>query len=168
MESENKMSFEITGSDYKKLEAFRSDHEKCLQDMTGAQYEYSFIPTGIGTFITVTCSCGEKLLLSNETFGDFGVPSPKTSVAETMLKIVRNAEKRPALFLGEKSGKRLQTWLTGMSVYAYNTGHVEEAFFDKISKVAGKWREICTSENLNDEECFDAFYELFGEEENEL
>ena len=168
MESESKISFEIAGSDYKKLEAFKSDHEKCLKDMTDAKYEYSFIPTGIGTFITVTCSCGEKLLLSSEAFGDFKVSPPKASAAETMLKIVRNAEKRPALFLGKKSGKRLQTWLTGMSVYAYNTGHVEEAFFDKISKVAGKWREICTSENLNDEECFDAFYELFRGEENEL
>jgi len=47
MESDNKISFEMVGFDYKKLEAFKSDHEKCLQDMTGAKYEYTFIPTGI-------------------------------------------------------------------------------------------------------------------------
>ena len=58
--------FEIGGDDLVKLKKFRRRHEACFCGSAGDKYVYEFIPTGLGTVITVTCSCGKKLGL-----GDF-------------------------------------------------------------------------------------------------
>ena len=66
MESNDKIQFEISGNDYKNLKKFRKQHRNCPQGMTGEQFEYAFVPTGLGTMISVKCSCGQILYL-----GDF-------------------------------------------------------------------------------------------------
>ena len=64
-----KLTFEIIGDDYDKLLSFEKKHKSCFDkyhDFTGALFSYTFIPTGVGTAITVSCPCGEELRI-----GDF-------------------------------------------------------------------------------------------------
>ncbi len=58
--------FEIIGGDYKSLKRFTAHHHRCHSGFAGDKFSYSFVPTGLGTAVTVTCSCGQKLFL-----GDF-------------------------------------------------------------------------------------------------
>lgn len=67
----DKLTFEITGEKLKKLEEFKAKHDDCLEkypDVAGALLEYRFIPTGLGMVVTVQCSCGEELDLSDLDF----------------------------------------------------------------------------------------------------
>ncbi len=67
--SVDEIHFGIVGEDVRRLKEFKKQHEKCFEkhhDVSGAQYEYCFIPTGLGTVITVKCPCGAVLNL-----GDF-------------------------------------------------------------------------------------------------
>ena len=66
MEAKERITFEIAGDDFKKVEMFRKQHEGCAQGMTGERFTYSFIPTGLGLFSYVKCSCGQTM-----TIGDF-------------------------------------------------------------------------------------------------
>ncbi|SCX09452.1 hypothetical protein SAMN02910339_01342 [Lachnospiraceae bacterium YSD2013] len=68
METKDNISFEISGKDFKHLKKFRRQHKNCRQGFTGEQFEYSFVPTGMGTLISVKCSCGQTLELG--TFMD--------------------------------------------------------------------------------------------------
>ncbi len=66
MDTKDRISFEIAGNDYKKLKRFRKQHKDCPKGMTFEQFSYTFVPTSLGTAITVECSCGQELLI-----GDF-------------------------------------------------------------------------------------------------
>ena len=63
--SKRGLHFAITGRDYIKLRKFKIQHRKCYSGMTGDQFTYSFTPSGLGEAVTVSCSCGQKLLLGN-------------------------------------------------------------------------------------------------------
>ena len=63
--SEEKITFEINGTDYVNLKKFEKQHKHCLSGTCGDKLSYSFIPTGMGLAITVKCSCGQKLSLGN-------------------------------------------------------------------------------------------------------
>ncbi len=66
METKDGISFEITGNDHKNLKKLRKQHKDCTMGMAFDQFSYTFIPTSLGTAITVKCSCGQELLI-----GDF-------------------------------------------------------------------------------------------------
>lgn len=66
MGSEDRICFEISGNDYENLKKFQEQHRLCFHGTAGDQLVYSFVPTGLGTAISVECSCGQELLL-----GDF-------------------------------------------------------------------------------------------------
>ena len=66
------MQFEITGKDCEKVEKFIAQHKNCPMGSAGDHFTYTFIPTGIGMATTVTCSCGQKILL-----GDFSNHEPE-------------------------------------------------------------------------------------------
>lgn len=71
MSKEEKMCFEISGKDFKKLKKFEAKHYKCHEkypDVMGALLEYRFIPTGLGMAVTVQCACGEELDLTDLNF----------------------------------------------------------------------------------------------------
>lgn len=65
METKDIIEFEITGNDLKNVKKFRKQHKNCPKGMACEQFEYSFIPTGLGLVISVKCSCGQKLILGN-------------------------------------------------------------------------------------------------------
>ena len=65
---EKELVFKICGKDYEELLEFKKIHDPCFEnhhDFTGAQYKYTFIPTGLGDYIDVECSCGEHKTLLN-------------------------------------------------------------------------------------------------------
>ena len=66
MDSNDNISFEINGNDYINLKKFQKQHTDCCSGMAGEQFEYTFIPSGLGLAISVKCSCGQTL-----TLGDF-------------------------------------------------------------------------------------------------
>ena len=60
------ITFSITDQDdLKKIRAFQEKHmEKCRKrfwDFTGAMFEYSALPTGLGTMYSVRCPCGKEI-----------------------------------------------------------------------------------------------------------
>ncbi|MCR5649728.1 MAG: hypothetical protein K6F86_00930 [Lachnospiraceae bacterium] len=66
METEENITFKITGNDMRNLRKFRKQHKNCPQVTACDQFNYSFTPTGLGLAISVKCSCGQELML-----GDF-------------------------------------------------------------------------------------------------
>ena len=58
---ENGLFFEITGNDYKLLKKFEKQHKDCMMGSAGDKFTYSFIPSGLGIAIMVSCSCGREL-----------------------------------------------------------------------------------------------------------
>ena len=60
-----KINFEINGNDLGKLRKFQNQHKSCDSGFAGDKYSYTFSPSGLGTAITVQCSCGQKLLLGD-------------------------------------------------------------------------------------------------------
>ena len=66
---EDRLTFEISGNDYKNLKRFQKQHKDCLMGAVGDQFSYHFVPTSLGMSTTVTCSCGQELCL-----GDFMGP----------------------------------------------------------------------------------------------
>ena len=70
--ADDELTFRIEGKDLKNLKKFKKQHKKCTQGMTGEQFEYSFVPTGMGMLTTVSCSCGQELTLGNFMDHDAG------------------------------------------------------------------------------------------------
>jgi len=63
--TEKDLLFSISGEDLVLLESFKRSHKNCPIGMAGDKYSYSFCPTGLGTAVTVECSCGKKLQLGS-------------------------------------------------------------------------------------------------------
>lgn len=65
MEKKNNIIFEITGKDLKNVKRFQKQHDDCPAGTAGDQFTYSFLPTGLGLFAYVKCSCGQTLTIGN-------------------------------------------------------------------------------------------------------
>lgn len=59
------MKFEITGKDCEHVKKFTEQHRNCPMKSLGEQFAYTFIPTGLGIAIEVSCTCGQKILLGD-------------------------------------------------------------------------------------------------------
>lgn len=60
--------FPISERDEKVIADWKTAHEKVHvggHGASGGKYSYTFVPTAIGTFLVVKCSCGEKLELDD-------------------------------------------------------------------------------------------------------
>ena len=69
--------FEITDEQYEKIVKWDKEHECTLKPQhgidkyvgaIGGHLSVTFIPTSIGMFITVKCSCGKELHLNDGAF----------------------------------------------------------------------------------------------------
>ena len=65
MKENDRIAFEISGSDYDILIQFQQQHSNCAKGFTGEQFLYSFTPTSLGVIKCVRCSCGQELLLGD-------------------------------------------------------------------------------------------------------
>ncbi len=66
VETQEKITFEISGADLEKVRRFRELHKTCFRGEVLEQFTYSFSPSGMGVAMEVRCSCGKILEL-----GDF-------------------------------------------------------------------------------------------------
>jgi hypothetical protein len=56
------MNFELSEIEEQSTKAFREAHRKCrLPSTIGGQFEYRFIPTGLGYLITIKCVCCNEI-----------------------------------------------------------------------------------------------------------
>ena len=53
--------FLLEGKDFETVKAFEEAHRACKADVSGGKFVYSFIPTGLGTAVTVKCTCNKEL-----------------------------------------------------------------------------------------------------------
>ena len=64
----HKNMFELSDSQEEKLKQWKNNHQCKNRNKShgavGGQYTYKFVPTGIGVFCEVICSCGEKINIS--------------------------------------------------------------------------------------------------------
>lgn len=61
-------SFQMTEDEYRVRERFEKGHGCSIkhEGATGGKTTISFTPTGIGTYVSVTCACGAKLDLTDD------------------------------------------------------------------------------------------------------
>lgn len=63
------MEFKLTDDEVMKYQDWILEHNKeCpihYEGAIGGKITFTFTPTGIGTMASVSCACGEKILLSN-------------------------------------------------------------------------------------------------------
>lgn len=160
--------FAIEGRDFQTLEGFKKEHGDCLEkhpNMTAAQYEYSFIPDGVGVITKVTCCCGKSVLLSagyDETlWGPDREPGfhvyPEEDKTAKILKILKEIQKRPGLFFGNKGSYRdLRIFLGGLSQGLYMDA--DESFWIDLEGDAYEGFSALTDEReYSDREKFDLY-----------
>ena len=170
---EGKITFEIKDNDLKNVKKFRRQHKNCFRDLTGGQFEYSFIPTGLGLAASVTCSCGQTLTIGDLIDYDSGEYDEYENRVLTeedhknkdfeyaVLRILQM--KSPHLFR-ITFGKE-QSFDMIYAISAYGIAAVGD---DRIAKcipwlcIRGKNDEIIDNyEGLNEEEKIAAFYNYF-------
>ena len=60
-----KTVFTIEGLQQEQLNQFVEEHRKCRCCSAGEKFYFTFIPTMLGDVVTVGCTCGKKIDLSN-------------------------------------------------------------------------------------------------------
>jgi hypothetical protein len=119
------ISFSLTEKESMAVRKFKKKHKKCLDvfhDLSGAQFTYSFMPTGLGTVISVECSCGERLsmgdFLDDTTISEHALK--KYSQDEITRKIIRDLDgirDRPSMYFGSTDFGAFWFWLHGVGFF---------------------------------------------------
>ena len=175
METKDKITFEIEGNDLINVRKFRKQHENCGQGMTGERLEYCFIPTGMGTFSSVKCSCGQTLTIGNfmdHESGEYDPDSNRVLTEEDHRN--RRFEEQVYRILQMKS-PRIYRICFGMDqsfemIYAISAYGISFTGDERISKCLlwkvrrGEHGEtIDNYEGLDEEKKIEAFYRYFEE-----
>ncbi len=169
--SEEKISFEINGTDYVNLKKFEKQHKHCLSGTCGDKLSYSFIPTGMGLAITVKCSCGQKLSLGNFMDYDSGEYDEKKHrpLTEEDLKNQRFEEavnailvlENPRLFriamMADQRFELIYAYAAGLSMYADE--RIAKAILPKIE--LDELHSEIKNYTGTDEENIQKFYKYF-------
>ncbi|WP_044917104.1 hypothetical protein [Butyrivibrio sp. WCE2006] len=127
-----KKAFIISGSDFDKLTLFKKQHSECGYGTAGDKMIYSFIPTGIGTAITVECSCGQKLMLGDfldrdETEYNAAEHEPLTSEdiknaefedAANKILFLKNPRRYRAVSAADQTFEAIYNYAVGVAAYA--------------------------------------------------
>ena len=172
MEKEDKIVFEISGKDYKNLKIFWKQHKNCMRGTAFDQYEYRFVPTGLGLAASVKCSCGQIL-----NVGDFLDSEPeeydddKYRVLTEADRINEKFEKAALAILQLKNPRIFRiSFLKDQdfeTIYTFSAG-VASASDDRIGRCMlykmergrmGEW--ISNYENMEDKEKIKKFYDHF-------
>ncbi|MDY5775765.1 MAG: hypothetical protein SPK14_08045 [Lachnospiraceae bacterium] len=184
---EKEIIFVIKGTDVEKVAAFKEKHENCLEkhpNMTCAQYEYSFVLDGFGVLASVTCVCGESIVLDNDY--SFSLKTgernfeviPEDKETLQIVKYLLNMKRRPGMYFGkDKSISCLRSWLAGYQMALVNTG--KNMYWNEMRvDVELEYNKEIQGKGYDNEELFDAYlnalentlqrkYRKFAEE-NEL
>lgn len=175
METKDKIIFEIEGNDLKNVKKFRKQHKNCFQGVTGEQFEYSFIPTGMGLAASVKCSCGQTLTIGSFMDYDSGEydeyenrvlteeDHKNKRFEDAVLRILQM--KSPRLFrIGFQKDQSFDM------IYAISAAGIAAVGDERIKNCIlwlydrGKnGKEINNYEGLNEEEKIATFYKYFEE-----
>lgn len=168
--------FVIDGNDYETLLEFQKKHKLCVSkfpNMTGAQYQYTFMEDGLGTFKQVKCCCGEHIDLTAEYDASiipdnhqFQVLTEDQGTQKT-LRILMNMKKRPRMFMGRKSYQMINSFLYGLAIGICGMRTSEEYELACWSEIEPFINESMlpkvNSEEYSDEQLFDIFFETLEE-----
>ncbi|MHB1484252.1 MAG: hypothetical protein ACYCYI_06265 [Saccharofermentanales bacterium] len=61
----DKVTFTIEGEQFIKLTKFVEEHKKCKGLSAGEKFNFSFIPSLLGDIVTVSCTCGKSIYLTD-------------------------------------------------------------------------------------------------------
>lgn len=161
------VEFVIEGEDLQKLNRFKKEHKGCPEKhgMTPAHYEYRFVSDGFGILKTVTCCCGKSVTLSSEFDKAFwGVKHkpvfqvyPDEDSTATILKRLKEIQKRPGMFFGNQGSYRdLRIYLGGIShvLYMSNKDVFWKSLEDDVYKEFGV---LLDEKDYSDKELFDIY-----------
>lgn len=168
--------FEIWGKDFEKLAYFQKEHEVCkikFPNVTGAQYQYTFIEDGLGVFAQVKCCCGKHIDLDGNYDLQNSSDKPSFQIyaddkkTGRIIKQLFLIKKRPKMFMLEPSYAVLNTFLYGIA-FGIHEGKAGE---DSEDYEVICWSEIepyvnelmlpkKNSNKFSDEEMFYMFFEI--------
>jgi len=168
--------FEICGKNFEKLAHFQKEHEVCknkFPNVTGAQYQYTFIEDGLGVFAQVKCCCGKHIDLDGDYDLQNSLDKPSFQIyaddqkTRRIIKQLFQIKKRPRMFMLEPSYAVLNAFLYGIAC-GIHEGKVSE---DSEDYEVICWSEIepyvneliLTKKNSNkfsDEELFYIYFEM--------
>lgn len=172
--------FSITSKDFDQLNSFQKLHKDCPCGMAGEKYSYSFCPSGLGTAITVRCSCGRKLTIGN--FLDYEsneqARSPVTfeslqrDNADRITSLIMNLKDSKVRKLYQTEGslfEYLMTFFHGMAFAAIDEdtcdriwGAEEELFRECGGDIYSRnSREAVILSKLSDDEALDRYLQIF-------
>lgn len=165
-----KLTFTIEGNDVEKVNAFKRKHEKCLQEhpnMTGAHYEYSFTPDGLGILASIKCVCGDYIILDDdynlttETGEKNFEVVPKDDETLFIVKSLLNMKRRPGMYFGkEKSILCLKYWLIGFQMAMIKMG--KEIYWNEMrGEIERAYDTKVKGQEYSDEELFDVYLDTF-------
>lgn len=175
MEIDEKIAFEISGSDYINLTKFREQHKNCLHGAAGDQFSYTFIPTGLGMAITVRCSCGQELLLGDFMDNESGeYDEYKTRVLTQEDEKNKRFEEAALYILNMKSPRLFrigfQTDQSFELIYSISTYGIAGLSDERISRcilwkytIGENGEQVDNYDNLDEKEKIKAFYDYFEE-----
>lgn len=131
------MVFEIQGKNEEILKQFQKIHAGCRCGSAMEKFSYDFCPTGLGTAVTVICSCSRKLLL-----GDFMDDEPSPSEEE--MSVMKEDEVR-----SDRVRNTLRTLLRLDNPRIFRIAFQEEQDFGILFHyVSGLYNGLCAgSEN---------------------
>lgn len=186
--TEKNLSFSINGEDLRLLKEFKKMHKNCPSGMAGDKYSYSFCPTGLGTAITVECSCGKQLQLGSfwdydinpqKQEQDLSVYTRKQAQDDSRHKIIehilhfKNPRIRRFFYSGEGSHfEQLMSYLHGIAFAAIDertTKQIWNAETELFKECGGDITDHSTSissvilSKLTDNEAIERYLEIFEE-----
>ena len=142
------------------LEQFKKKHAKCEKGTAGEQYAYRFVPTGLGTVIRVSCSCGCELMLGDflEDITDYRELEPKPTDTDSFEKAaieilsMKNEHIRHLSFRsGDFSFETIYSYAVGISYMADE--RIRACILWKVKQdKKGHWVDVykgTDEENLN-------------------
>ncbi len=175
MEAKDKIVFEITGNDFENVKKFRNQHKDCFQGMAGEQFEYSYIPTGLGTAISVKCSCGQVIKLGDFLDYDSGEYNEDQNRVSTEEDKKNEKFEEAALRILQMKNPRLCRMAFGKDqdfdlIYMISTYGIASLADERIGKCI-LWmnrrdtngKRIENYKNLDEKEKIEAFFKFFEE-----
>ena len=190
--AEKDLSFSIAGEDLLLLKEFKKVHKNCPSGMAGDKYSYNFCPTGLGTAITVECSCGKQLQLGSfldydsnpqKQKQDLSVFTYKQAQDDSRHKIIehilhfKDPRIRRFFYSGEGSRfEQLMSYLHGIAFAAIDertTKQIWNAETELFKECGGDVADHSASmssvilSKLTDNEAIERYLEIFEERDPE-
>lgn len=165
---EDRIVFSIEGTDFEKVKEFKSKHDNCIYEhpnISCAQFEYSFVPDGFGVLGSVTCVCGDSIILDSgyDSFCETGKKNfevvPKDDGTLLVVKTLLGMKHRPGMYFGkDKNITCLRSWISGYLMAMFKQG--EKMYWCEMQlDVELEYERRTKDKDYSNEELFDIYLE---------